>query len=110
MTPPRAPYGGLTSPSSSQHSANPSLRRLDKDEIEEFLKSPHTLVNKKFSHSPAQGASQSKGIWKVVGFMACVIDDEVDQEFEVLFDEPGGPIPMDIEDIRDLLESSKLFI
>lgn len=108
-TPPHATYNGLASATPSPNSAHPSMRALDQNEVEAFLNSPPTLVKKKFLHSPAQDV-QSQGIWEIIGFTARIIDDEVDQELEVLFDEPGGPITMDLEEARDLLETSKLFI
>lgn len=93
QTPP--PSGGL------EH-----LRSIPKEDLEDFLKCPHTLVGWKFmSYSPRV---DYEGAWTVVSFTVQMVNNEADHEYQVLMENfMQSPLPMDIAEVRHLLEHSK---
>lgn len=82
------------------------LRSIPQDELENFLKCPHTLVGQKFmSHSPQV---DYKGAWIVASFTVQMVNNNVDHEYQVLMENFGqSPFPMDQGEVQHLLEHSK---
>nr|VWP01895.1 Cell morphogenesis protein (Cell morphogenesis protein PAG1) [Ganoderma boninense] len=78
------------------------------DEVEEFLRTPYTLMGKRFVHSPPEGHDQGhSGAWKVVSYTVRDSDEGIVHEYQVLLDALGvEPLPMDEGEVRYLLKYS----
>ena len=105
-TPPTS--GGLPTPPPTRQSTVP--RCISNEEVAQFLGSPHTLVGKRFLHSPPadQGQDQeNRGAWEVTSYAIRKINGAIVQEFQIVLETFGrDPLPMDEQEIRNLLQYS----
>lgn len=79
-------------------------------DIEEYLRSPHTLLGKHFKHSPPASQHQDyKGGWMLESYTARMREGVVDHEYQVLLEAcEGATIPMDRAEVRFLLQYSTM--
>ncbi|KAI1791675.1 hypothetical protein LXA43DRAFT_1181577 [Ganoderma leucocontextum] len=91
-----------------------SAKRVPEDELLNFLDNPHTMVGKQFVHSPPQDQDQDQedsDTWEVISYTAKKTDTGVEHQYQVLLQAfSEDPLPMDKEDVRDLLRYSRLFV
>ncbi|TBU35440.1 hypothetical protein BD311DRAFT_679651 [Dichomitus squalens] len=87
-------------------------RRVSREDVDEFLNNPHTLIGKRFVHSPPKGEGQDQsdddcGTWHVTSYTVRVADGGIEHEYQVVLEAlGGGALPMDGEEVRYLLQDS----
>ena len=97
-------------PPSTRHAGRP--KAIPAEEVQEYLKNPHTLLGKKFQHSPRAGEEQAyKGVWEMESYTTRMREGDVDHEFQIVLEAfDGVPLPMDREDVEFLLKYSTLVV
>ena len=83
-------------------------KRVSRDDVEQFVRNPSTLVGTRFVHSPPQDHEQgNKSTWRVISYIVREGDQGVEHEYRVLLEAFGGdPLPMDEAEVRYLLQYS----
>ncbi|TBU52312.1 hypothetical protein BD310DRAFT_940554 [Dichomitus squalens] len=104
---PATPPTRLATPPPTRPSA--VSRCVSREDVDQFLSNPSTLLGKRFVHSPQSGGQDQGdcGTWHVASYTVCVADGGVEHEYQVVLDASGeGALPMDGEEVRELLQHS----
>ena len=109
---PMAPPTRATLPTPPPPRRSGVPKRVSRDEVEQFVRNPTSLVGTCFVHSPPQDHEQgNKGTWKVASYTVREGDGGVEHEYRVLLEAFGGdPLPMSEAEVRYLLQYSEFAV
>lgn len=104
-TPPTASTSMLTPPPTHRQSRP---KPVSEEDVEDFVKVPHTIIGRKFRHSPPDSEDADlAGVWSVARFSVDMVDGRVESTYHVTFELFGqAHIPMGPEELRELLAHS----